>query len=614
MKLKIFSSLMALVFLFSACSDLFDDANGNVNNGNGKVENKFGAVVKQDFNNAQFHCNAISGNGRVWPEATTLKTAAQMQTLTGEKKAEDNFKKFAGQLTFANVVGTTKWYLTKVEDKTAGDIGMVVCPICGSTQWITFSNNSGVPDGKNIQMQHPGENFTIVKDWIKNNEPYELGTKFVAEFKVTMNGNTYMVGPGNYFLPEGVTAKVEETGCTDGFALVKVSLNGAEDTPLGSVSGIVGGDVVKFINADRDTRQCDPVTVWFYPMNDGIWGFDAIVSRVYNPCNDGCFEDWVKSFEPEDFWGSQPGFDNFMCTFDRWVMVNIRNGHEELAWSCDPYIDGEPSRPGVSIFAKHGVNKCTGSITATANLLETWRTETHELVYEPIISRSNESTLVSKSPNAFGNGQTWVAVNVAEARADNFSCEIADSSPSNRGIGYSYNVKIEGNNITVYFDDNLVRANFGFEVQNTSGALAGVPSNLNHVVTSSRTLPLPAGYGDTVYLFFHNAGGIQWISGQEVVGCKLAVDGVQSGTRSFTRGLPVYKVFDAADNEVEMDNIPLGTYTVKLFVNYVQVGNPISVELTFGGQVFDVNFGNQNVETLDCVIECPRKCGNHLHP
>jgi len=74
-------------------------------------------------------------------------------------------------------------------------------------------------------------------------------------------------------------------------------------------------------------------------------------------------------------------------------------------------------------------------------------------------------------------------------------------------------VKIEGDNITVYFDENLIRANFGFEVQNTSGALAGGPSNMNHRVTDSRTLPLPAGYGDTVYLFFHNAGGISWNEG-----------------------------------------------------------------------------------------------------
>jgi hypothetical protein len=138
---------------------------------------------------------------------------------------------------------------------------MVVCPICGSTLWITFSNNSGEPDGKNIQMQHPGENFTILKFWEKNNEPYALGTKFFADFLVTLdNGKTFKVGPGKYFLPEGFTAEVEETNCTAGFELIKVELNG-EDTPLGAVSGIVGGDVVAFTNRDEPDVEIVPTTV-----------------------------------------------------------------------------------------------------------------------------------------------------------------------------------------------------------------------------------------------------------------------------------------------------------------------------------------------------------------
>jgi len=132
------------------------------------------------------------------------------------------------------------------------------------------------------------------------------------------------------------------------------------------------------------------------------------------------------------------------------------------------------------------------------------------------VKRNNTDTLVSHratapgQSGAFNNGHTWVAINVAAARADNVKIGIANSSPSNTPIGYSYNVKIEGNNITVYFDDNLIRANFGFEVQNAVSQLAGGPSNINHRVTSSRTISMPAGYGDTVYLFFHNAGGIQW--------------------------------------------------------------------------------------------------------
>ena len=106
---------------------------------NEKVTNQYGvgAEYKQDFNNAQFHCNANNGNGRVWPIEPT------------------DMKKFAGSLTFTKGEGTT-WKLTGVADKN-GPCTMVVCPECGSIEWVTFSNNSGVPDGKNVQMCHPAK-------------------------------------------------------------------------------------------------------------------------------------------------------------------------------------------------------------------------------------------------------------------------------------------------------------------------------------------------------------------------------------------------------------------------------------------------------------------------
>ncbi|MCL2706731.1 MAG: hypothetical protein FWE97_00995 [Dehalococcoidia bacterium] len=201
-------------------------------NGNQKIENQYDNLIKQDFNNAQFHCNAISGNGRVWPVIPV------------------DMKKFDGKLLFAKADGT-KWNLVGVEDKKGVQLDMVVCPHCGSTEWITFSNNSGVPDGKNIQMQHPGANFTIVKEWAKNNAPYAIGVKFFANFKITLStGKTFVAGPGKYFLPSDLEAVVEEIACTNGFSLDKVLLNGEEVT-IGAIEGIVGGDVAKFVNRDE---------------------------------------------------------------------------------------------------------------------------------------------------------------------------------------------------------------------------------------------------------------------------------------------------------------------------------------------------------------------------
>jgi hypothetical protein len=490
MKLKIFSSLMALVFLFGACSDLiFDEAkdNGNGNNGNGnnKVENVYqeGAELKFDFNNAQFHCNAISGNGRVWPVVPA------------------DMKKFDGKLTFTKAEGT-RWNLSAVADKKGASLEMVVCPVCGSTSWITFSNNSGEPDGKNIQMQHPGENFTISKVWEKNNEPYVLGTKFSASFVVTMNGNAYNVGPGNYFLPEGFTADVEEKACTPAdFKLIGVALNG-EVIPLGPVSGIAGGDVVAFTNGD------------------------------------------------------------------------------------EPKVDPR------------------GSITATATLLESWRTEVHRPIYR-IESGSKNSTLVSKQSTALGNGHTYFAANGGVH-------EIADSSPSNTGIGLFFKVEKRADGWYVVLDDKIVSASIGavgfddvsaFESNFRAPSHANITGEYGPIKTfvSSRSQDNAPVYTGDGYLYVHFSN-IAWsYETNEIIGCELSES--NSGTRAFSRSSPVFKVFNTDNNEVGMENLPLGTYTVKLIVGENEIDSA-EAELVSDGQACSVNFGNKIVGKAPCVVNC----------
>jgi len=214
----------------------------NNGNGNNKIINEYvaGAELKQDFNNAQFHCNTFGGNGRVWPVIPA------------------DMKKFDGKLTFTKADGT-RWDLSAVEDKNGIGLEMVVCPECGSTAWITFSNNSGVPDGKNIQMQHPGENIIIIKEWIKHNAPYPDGFKFSANFGITLSsGKIYKAGPGKYFLPEDLTATVEEISCSKGFELVKFELNGVEQE-LAAIEGVKGGDTVKATNEDEDNSGYDGI-------------------------------------------------------------------------------------------------------------------------------------------------------------------------------------------------------------------------------------------------------------------------------------------------------------------------------------------------------------------
>ena len=141
-------------------------------------------------------------------------------------------------------------------------------------------------------------------------------------------------------------------------------------------------------------------------------------------------------------------------------------------------------------------------------------------IYYPTFKRATASssstntlvTLVTLGGGKFDNGHTYVQIDVAAAKAGSLRFEIADSSPNNRPIGYFYNVRIEGDKLIVFFDDNLISAKYGAYVVNDPSQFPGnAPS---HPATgSSYAFDMPAGYGDTVYLYFHNEGGIKWYNG-----------------------------------------------------------------------------------------------------
>jgi hypothetical protein len=94
-----------------------------------------GARVAVDFLNAGFHCNAQGGNGRVW-------VAAYDEMYQAAKNA-----KLKGVFEDLIYLADNSWLLADTET--------YVCPKCGSAVWVSYSNKSGVPDGKNIQLTHP---------------------------------------------------------------------------------------------------------------------------------------------------------------------------------------------------------------------------------------------------------------------------------------------------------------------------------------------------------------------------------------------------------------------------------------------------------------------------
>jgi len=104
-----------------------------------------------------FHCNALKGNGATAVEylgenAAIENSIAKIKkqpagSLVVEKgDQKDIFGTKTFPITLERVGATTTWTLKT--DK-------IECKTCGSTEWVTYSNNNGVINGKNIQAHHP---------------------------------------------------------------------------------------------------------------------------------------------------------------------------------------------------------------------------------------------------------------------------------------------------------------------------------------------------------------------------------------------------------------------------------------------------------------------------
>ena len=91
-----------------------------------------------------FHCGTNGGNGKTY--------------LAGYAKDFGKYDKKTG----AGVISLTR----NADDPKAWDAVVPAgeawaCLACGSAEWVSYSNKSGVPDGKNIQLFHPAKGAPV---------------------------------------------------------------------------------------------------------------------------------------------------------------------------------------------------------------------------------------------------------------------------------------------------------------------------------------------------------------------------------------------------------------------------------------------------------------------
>ena len=92
-----------------------------------------------------FHCNTAKGGGPGGPRTAVAINDSKRGVYLANHQ-QDNGKDPAMH-TYLHRVGTTTTWIVDRED--------IICMTCGINSWITFSNNSGKINGKNIQLNHP---------------------------------------------------------------------------------------------------------------------------------------------------------------------------------------------------------------------------------------------------------------------------------------------------------------------------------------------------------------------------------------------------------------------------------------------------------------------------
>ena len=254
-----------------------------------------------------------------------------------------------------------------------------------------------------------------------------------------------------------------------------------------------------------------------------LWHFvnpDKLGGEAYITFTDGCNDQIVG---PVYSYKNDQHFA--VVTPQSWVLL-----------SAAYYPAKAPSKNGTQFNLSHTAGKIVeikyGSLDITANInvkqnklyyQEIWQKtyqpvwqKIYEPIWEPyyerIIVEDNTNTLVTslddKTGGAFNNGHTYVAVNIKAASEGELEFQIADSSPQNRPIGYSYFVSITGDSLNIYFKD-VVSANIGaYLVDDAKDFPGNAPSH--HGTSLSLSLPTDANEDGYYLLYFHNAGGIKW--------------------------------------------------------------------------------------------------------
>jgi len=132
-----------------------------------KNGNSVPIAIQVSSKDVGFHCGTSGGNGRVWPYQYPRES---------EKKPREEFQLILERMdekvwrlrNDENLAAFIQAYYGE-SGKTDDGATTVICPVCGYDVWVSYSNQSGVPDGVNVQLTHMAPELLIKKYWEDKN-------------------------------------------------------------------------------------------------------------------------------------------------------------------------------------------------------------------------------------------------------------------------------------------------------------------------------------------------------------------------------------------------------------------------------------------------------------
>lgn len=229
------------------------------------------------------------------------------------------------------------------------------------------------------------------------------------------------------------------------------------------------------------------------------------------------YERPIYEFYERDVWDvyNLPITQYFVRTVDKYYERDVFDFYQRDVWNYyERDVDEYFERPVWDIYQREAQRYLIPVFTRKINSVD--GTLVTRLEYS-----DNTTKAVPTNGGIFKNGHTYVEVNVAEAsQPGGIWYTIADSSRNNgkktpneynRPILYEYNVQIIDGQLIISFPDTLAYVNVGAEIVNKAKDFSG---NAPKHYAGGLSVPLPAGYGDTVLLYTH-IDGLGWYERDE---------------------------------------------------------------------------------------------------